>query len=640
MAKNYDELAKDIVAHVGGEDNVSSLKHCVTRLRFVLKDESKADTDYLKNRSGVITVAKAGGQYQVVIGNEVADVYDVVLANTKIKGVGEVDVDDAEPAKGNLFDRFIDLISSIFQPFLGVLCAAGMLKGLTALLAASGMPATNGVYIVFNIMGDGMFQYLPFFLALTAARKFKLDQFTSLALTGAMLYPTLTTSIKATTNFFGIPIKLPSGGYFQTVVPIILAVWFASLVEKQMKKWMPTDVKMFAVPFFTLLISVPLSILLIGPVANTLAAWVGVAFQAIYKFSPILYGAVLGALWQVLVMFGLHWGLVPLAIMDLAQKGWSVLLNPSVAVCFAQTGALAAIMIKTKEKKVKELATPALVSSIFGVTEPAIYGITLPMKTPFIMTCVAGAIQGAYCGLTNVTAYAMGGMGIFLFPSYISPKTGSFSSVINLAICSVISLVLGFALTMMTKIPTLYGEPEAAATGAVATHTATAANNAAANQPEIVESGVKAETLLAPLAGKAIKLSEVKDDVFASGAMGNGAAVEPAEGVLRAPAAGTIQMIFPTGHAVGMKTDNGAEILMHLGMDTVNLQGKGFETVVEKGQHVKAGDVLVNFDLEGIKKQGYDMTTPVVVTNSKDYQAVEAVAEGEVKPGDKFLDLR
>ena len=256
------------------------------------------------------------------------------------------------------------------------------------------------------------------------------------------------------------------------------------------------------------------------------------------------------------------------------------------------------------------------------------------------MTCVAGAIQGAYCGLTNVTAYAMGGMGIFLFPSYISPKTGSFSSVINLAICSVISLVLGFALTMMTKIPTLYGEPEAAATGAVATHTATAANNAAANQPEIVESGVKAETLLAPLAGKAIKLSEVKDDVFASGAMGNGAAVEPAEGVLRAPAAGTIQMIFPTGHAVGMKTDNGAEILMHLGMDTVNLQGKGFETVVEKGQHVKAGDVLVNFDLEGIKKQGYDMTTPVVVTNSKDYQAVEAVAEGEVKPGDKFLDLR
>jgi PTS system beta-glucosides-specific IIC component len=640
MAKNYDELAKDIVAHVGGEDNVSSLKHCVTRLRFVLKDESKADTDYLKNRSGVITVAKAGGQYQVVIGNEVADVYDAVLANTKIKGVGEVDVDDAEPAKGNLFDRFIDLISSIFQPFLGVLCAAGMLKGLTALLAASGMPATNGVYIVFNIMGDGMFQYLPFFLALTAARKFKLDQFTSLALTGAMLYPTLTTSIKATTNFFGIPIKLPSGGYFQTVVPIILAVWFASLVEKQMKKWMPTDVKMFAVPFFTLLISVPLSILLIGPVANTLATWVGVAFQAIYKFSPILYGAVLGALWQVLVMFGLHWGLVPLAIMDLAQKGWSVLLNPSVAVCFAQTGALAAIMIKTKEKKVKELATPALVSSIFGVTEPAIYGITLPMKTPFIMTCIAGAIQGAYCGLTNVTAYAMGGMGIFLFPSYISPKTGSFSSVINLAICSVISLVLGFALTMMTKIPTLYGEPEAAATGAVATHTATAANNAAANQPEIVESGVKAETLLAPLAGKAVKLSEVKDDVFASGAMGNGAAVEPAEGVLRAPATGIIQMIFPTGHAVGMKTDNGAEILMHLGMDTVNLQGKGFETVVEKGQHVKAGDVLVNFDLEGIKKQGYDMTTPVVVTNSKDYQAVEAVAEGEVKPGDKFLDLR
>ncbi|MGM9911163.1 MAG: beta-glucoside-specific PTS transporter subunit IIABC [Lacticaseibacillus absianus] len=638
MAKNYDELAKDIVAHVGGEDNVSSLKHCVTRLRFVLKDESKADTDYLKKRSGVITVAKAGGQYQVVIGNEVADVYDAILANTKIKGVGEVDVDDAEPAKGNLFDRFIDLISSVFQPMLGALSAAGILKGITAILAASGVPTTSGLYILFNAMGDGMFQFLPFFLAYTSAKKFKMDQFTAFALAGAMLYPTLTTTVKSTTNLFGLPLTLPNGGYYSTVVPIIVAVWFASLIEKWTKKWMPTDVKMFGVPLITLLISIPVSIMVIGPVANTASTWVGNAFTAIYGVSPIVYGIVLGALWQVLVMFGLHWGLVPLALMEIAQKGQGVMINASVMICFAQTGALAAIILKTKEKKVKEIATPALLSSIFGVTEPAIYGVTLPMRKPFIMTCIAGAIQGAVCGIFDIKMYAFGGMGIFAFPSFINPKTGSYADLIHLIICGVIALVLGFVLTMFTKIPSLYGE-EAAMTGAVATHTATAAGNAAVNQPEIVESGVKAETLTAPLAGKAIKLSDVKDDVFASGAMGQGAAIEPAEGVLRAPAAGTIQMVFPTGHAVGMKTDNGAEILMHLGMDTVNLQGKGFETLVEKGQHVKAGEVLVNFDLEGIKKQGYDMTTPVVITNSKDYESVKADL-GPVEVGQKLLELK
>lgn len=635
MAKNYDELAKDIVAHVGGEDNVKSLKHCVTRLRFVLKDEGKADTDYLKARDGVTTVVKAGGQYQVVIGNEVTDVYDAVLKNSNIKGVGEVAEDDEEGPKGNLFDRFIDIISSIFQPFLGVLCAAGMLKGVTAILGAAGVATTSGLYILCNAMGDGMFQYLPFFLALTATRKFKMDQFTGMALAAAMLYPTLTTTVKSSTNLFGLPISLPSGGYFQTVVPIILAVWFAAYIEKYMKKWMPTDVKMFAVPFFTLLISVPLSILLIGPIANTLSGWLGAAFQAVFDFSPLIFGALLGGLWQVLVMFGLHWGLVPIAMMDFSTKGWSVLLNPSIAVCFAQTGALIAVILKTKEKKVKEISIPALISSVFGVTEPAIYGVTLPMKTPFIMTCVAGAIQGAYCGFTNVTGYAMGGMGIFAFPSYINPKTGAMGSVINLAICAVASLILGFALTMLVKIPTLYAKKEEVAP--------VGANVVSANAAPVVEKAkvaVKAETVAAPVSGDVLALADVNDEVFASGAMGQGAAVNPNEGVIKAPVSGTISLVFPTGHAVGLKSDNGAEILIHVGMDTVNLEGEGFETLVQKDQHVNAGDELVKFDLEGIKAKGYDMTTPIVITNSKDYSEVKAVAQDSITAGQALLDLK
>lgn len=305
------------------------------------------------------------------------------------------------------------------------------------------------------------------------------------------------------------------------------------------------------------------------------------------------------------------------------NSGWSVLLNPSVAVCFAQTGALAAIMIKTKEKKVKELATPALISSIFGVTEPAIYGITLPMKTPFIMTCIAGAIQGIYCGLTNVTGYAMGGMGIFLFPSYINPKTGSFTSVINLAICSVISLILGFALTMMTKIPTLYGEEETTET-------------TPAEGPSVT---VASETILAPVAGEVCPLSEVKDEVFSSGAMGAGLAIKPSEGLLKSPVDGTVSLVFPTGHAIGLKSKNGAEILIHIGMDTVELNGEGFLVLVSKDQEVKVGQPLVKFDLDAIKAKGYDLTTPVIITNSKSYQEIGDSKRGAVKAGDQVLTL-
>ena len=457
-----------------------------------------------------------------------------------------------------------------------------MLKGVTAILGAAGVATTSGLYILCNAMGDGMFQYLPFFLALTATRKFKMDQFTGMALAAAMLYPTLTTTVKSSTNLFGLPISLPSGGYFQTVVPIILAV------------------KMFAVPFFTLLISVPLSILLIGPIANTLSGWLGAAFQAVFDFSPLIFGALLGGLWQVLVMFGLHWGLVPIAMMDFSTKGWSVLLNPSIAVCFAQTGALIAVILKTKEKKVKEISIPALISSVFGVTEPAIYGVTLPMKTP-----------------------------------YINPKTGAMGSVINLAICAVASLILGFALTMLVKIPTLYAKKEEVAP--------VGANVVSANAAPVVEKdkvAVKAETVAAPVSGDVLSLADVNDEVFASGAMGQGAAVNPNEGVIKAPVSGTISLVFPTGHAVGLKSDNGAEILIHVGMDTVNLEGEGFETLVQKDQHVNAGDELVKFDLEGIKAKGYDMTTPIVITNSKDYSEVKAVAQDSITAGQALLDLK
>lgn len=628
MCRNYGELASDIVAHVGGEQNVKSLKHCVTRLRFVLKDESKAETDYLKNRDGIVTVVSAGGQYQVVIGNQVADVYDAILRVAKIAGVGEAENDGENgTSEMNLFDRFVDVVSGIFQPVLGVLCAAGILKGLTAVAVVFGLDQKSGLYLILNAAGDGMFQYLPLFLAITASRRFKLDSFTGLALGCAMVYPTLATSIKSSTNFWGIPVMLPAGGYYQTVVPIILAVWFAAIIQKQMKKIMPDAIKMFAVPLMTLLICVPVSLLAIGPVANGLSAAVGYAFTAVYRFSPILYGTLLGGFWQVLVMFGLHWGLVPLALIDFAQKGCSTSLVAATAVCFAQTGALAAIMFRSKEVKVKQVGVPALISSVFGITEPAIYGLTLPMRLPFVMTCVAGAVQGAYCGLTDITGYTMGGMGVFAFPSFVNTATHSMKCVLDFGIASLIALVMGFVLTIIVKIPTLY-ENE------------TCADKDLSRSEKSAETHKKVsdEIVSAPVSGRSIPLEEVKDEVFASGSMGKGGAIIPEEGLIKSPVSGKISSVFPTRHSIMLSSDKGADILIHIGINTVNRCGKGFESLVCEGQHVDKGQSLTKFDLHELQNAGYDMTTSIIITNSDDYEGVE-LALGDIVTGQKFIGL-
>lgn len=628
MCRNYGELASDIVAHVGGEQNVKSLKHCVTRLRFVLKDESKAETDYLKNRDGIVTVVSAGGQYQVVIGNQVADVYDAILRVAKIAGGGEAENDGKSgTSEMNLFDRFVDIVSGIFQPVLGVLCAAGILKGLTAVAVVFGLDQKSGLYLILNAAGDGMFQYLPLFLAITASRRFKLDSFTGLALGCAMVYPTLATSIKSSTNFWGIPVMLPAGGYYQTVVPIILAMWFATIIQKQMKKIMPDAIKMFAVPLMTLLICVPVSLLAIGPVANGLSAAVGYAFTSVYRFSPVLYGTLLGGFWQVLVMFGLHWGLVPLALIDFAQKGCSTSLVAATAVCFAQTGALAAIMLRSKEVKVKQVGFPALISSVFGITEPAIYGLTLPMRLPFVMTCVAGAVQGAYCGLTDITGYTMGGMGVFAFPSFVNTATHSMKCVLDFGIASLIALVMGFVLTIIVKIPTLY-ENE------------TCADKDLSRSEKSAETHKKVsdEIVSAPVSGRSIPLEEVKDEVFASGSMGKGGALIPEEGLIKSPVSGKVSSVFPTRHSIMLSSDKGADILIHIGINTVNRCGKGFESLVCEGQHVDKGQSLTKFDLHELQNAGYDMTTSIIITNSDDYEGVE-LALGDIVTGQKFIGL-
>lgn len=621
MAK-YTELAEDILAHIGGAENVSGLRHCVTRLRFNLKDESVADTDYLQQRDGVVTVVKAGGQYQVVIGNHVPDVYEEVVKVGHLPAGGSLDIDEGDDVKpqGNLFDRFIDVVSSLFQPILGALAAVGILKGVTAILAAAGMPADNSIYVVMTAIGDGLFQYLPVLLAVTAANKFKMNIYTALAIAGALVYPNLSQLLGAAKPFMGLSVQLPAGGYYNSVLPIILAIFIASKIERFMKKHTNDNVKMFFVPMATIFVTLWLTFLIVGPVANIASNGVGAFFTTIYNISPILYGFAMGAGWQILVMFGLHWGIVPLIITQIATMGFSPLMAAAALPNFTQTGVLTGVFFKTKEKKVKTGIIPTIISSIFGVTEPAIYGYSLPMKTPFIVSIISSGIVGAYLGYFKVLAYINGGLGVFMYPSYIGPN-GNLMGVMHMLIGTVMAIVLGFVGMMFVKVPKLYDKtPAVATTGATQTQTHVSA--------EVV---LQSEVVKSPVTGDIVALADVEDVVFSSGAMGQGVAVAPSIGEIVAPADGEVKILFPTKHAIGFVTDKGAELLIHIGMNTVELEGKYFTAHVAQGDRVKAGQKLVSFDIAAIQAAGYSVVTPVIVTNSPQYVEVTPTTSQNVR---------
>lgn len=654
----YEDLSKKIIAGVGGKENVNSVVHCTTRLRFKLKDESKAHDDELKNTDGVVTVVKSAGQYQVVIGNEVADVYDALVKEGGFTGGGQVDDDYEDRSNMSLVDKFVDLISGIFTPFLGALAAAGMIKGLTSAIASLGWLSQNsGTYQILYAIGDGFFYFLPIIIAVTAAKKFRVDQFVAIGIAAAMLYPNIV-AINSSKHilmtlfrgsFIESPIhitflKLPviMMNYSSTVIPIIVAVWFAGMVQRWCRKWIPTVVQTFLVPFFTLIITVPLTFLVIGPVTSWLSDALSMMIQAVYNFSPLLAAALMGGVWQVFVMFGVHWGFVAVFYSELASQGFDqVALLPTIAVCFSQIGVVLAIMLQTKNAKTRAIALPAFISGIFGVTEPAIYGVTLPRKKSFVLSCIGGAIGATCFALGNVKAYSMAGMGIFAVPMVIG-KNGIDATVYWTLAAMVVSFVAGFILQFLFGRGAVDAQDAQQVATAVA-QTASEATDIKKNAATIVKSDVKynKETkLMSPLNGKILPLSDVKDEVFASGAMGKGVAIDPTEGILRAPADGHIVLVFPTGHAIGMNTADGAELLMHIGMDTVNLEGKGFETLVKKDQEVKAGDPLVKFDISTIKKAGYEVVTPIVVTNSKNYHEVKVVTQGSVSTGQEILDLQ
>lgn len=632
----YQQLAETIVTEVGGKENIISLTHCVTRLRFKLKDENKANDETIKQLEGVVTVMKSGGQYQVVIGNHVSDVYaDVMPLIGEVNTTAQSDTGKKE----SLFDRFINVISGIFQPVLGLMSAAGMLKGLNILFSILGLYSeTSGVYIFLAGISDALFMYLPVILGYTAAKKFNLKPLMGVLLGLALCYPALQLSTLSEVgkplytlfegsmfsspvylDIFGIP--LISVDYTSTVIPVILIVYFASFCQRLFDWVIPDVVKFFIAPMLTMVVALTIGFLVIGPIATFGSNLIAEGVLAVRNFSPMLSGALVGFFWQILVIFGLHWGIIPIYVNNIATLGYDNVMMPFFAATFAQTAVVFAMMLKTKDKQLKRMAFPSVISGIFGITEPAIYGITLPRKTPFIISCIASGVAGAYYGFANLREYIFGGMGIFEFPAMINPETHGMGDivvgVIGLAIAIPIALILTFI---------FYKDPEEV-------HEVTAVqDNAGA-----VETTIKQTTVFSPLTGTIIPQEEIKDTAFSQGLLGSGIGIHPTIGEVVAPFDGTIVTLFPTKHALGIVSEEGLELLIHVGLDTVQLEGKYFTSHIEQGQTVKKGQKLVSFDIAEIEAAGFSVEVPIIVTNTADYEDIVLTTEKDLQQQDFLL---
>ncbi len=627
------QLAQKYIELVGGKENIKSVAHCVTRLRLKLYDESKADDKAVEAIEQTQGLIKKGGQYQIVLGPGFVDkIYDEVVSEVNIpNGSG----DDQEDENIGIFNKFIDLISSIFTPVLGILAASGMIKGFNVLFSVLGLYAMDSnTYKVLESIGDTFFYFLPVFLGFYAMKKFGGTPMLGATLGAVLVYPffaglagaePISTLFAGTSyqlnvqsSIFGIPLIMPMSGYGSSVIPIIAITYVGSKVEKLIKKYSPDTISLFIVPMTVLLITSVVGLLVVGPILTVLTSIIAITFKSLLAFSPALYGALLAGTWQLLVMFGLHWAIVPLGYMEFGEFAAGnidkIQIMAAVAVVsFSQVGVLGAIIVKTRQEKLKKLAVPAFITAIFGITEPALYGITLKRKKIFAMTCITSAISGGFLSMLNVGAYNMGGLGIFTIPNYLNPNISSFSGQTDFIIV-IIAILLNTVLSF-TAAYFMFND-----------------TTDIDNQHSI--------GLVTPVVGTIVPLEDIDDKVFSSQTMGQTTAIYPHHKEIYAPFDGEIGAVYPTKHAIGIKSTDGVEVLIHMGIDTVELDGFGFEVFVEKGQEVKMDEKIATIDYRAIVEKGYDPTVIVIVLDNNNQEFVLGREPGEnIGKMDELLKL-
>ncbi|MGG1227815.1 beta-glucoside-specific PTS transporter subunit IIABC [Bacillus halotolerans] len=609
---DYDKLSRDILQLAGGEENVQRVIHCMTRLRFNLYDNSKADRSQLEQLPGVMGTNISGEQFQIIIGNDVPKVYQAIVRHSNLsdeKSAG------SSSQKKNVLSAVFDVISGVFTPILPAIAGAGMIKGLVALAVTFGwMAEKSQVHVILSAVGDGAFYFLPLLLAMSAARKFGSNPYVAAAIAAAILHPDLTALLSSgkSISFIGLPVTAAT--YSSTVIPILLAIWIASYVEKWIDRITHSSLKLIVVPTLTLLIVVPLTLITVGPLGAILGEYLSVGVNYLFDHAGLVAMILLAGTFSLIIMTGMHYALVPIMINNIAQNGHDYLLPAMFLANMGQAGASFAVFLRSRNKKFKSLALTTSVTALMGITEPAMYGVNMRLKKPFAAALLGGAAGGAFYGVTGVASYIVGGnAGLPSIPVFIGP------TFIYAIIGLVIAFVAGTAAAYLIGFEDVPSESD---------------------QPSVTNGHQgSGEIIHSPIKGEVKALSEVNDGVFSAGIMGKGFAIEPEEGEVVSPVYGSVTTVFKTKHAIGITSDQGAEILIHIGLDTVKLEGQWFTAHVKEGDKVAPGDPLVSFDLEQIIAAGYDVITPVIVTNTDRYSFSPVKEIGRVQTKEALLAL-
>lgn len=598
----YSELATAVINNVGGKENVKSLRHCITRLRFVLKDESIANDEIIKSMKGTIGLVKAAGEYMVVIGEHVPEVYKEVctqlgLPTSNVKA-------EVSKEKKSFLDKALGVIRSGLGPTLNIMCASGVLKGILVILQMCGVPAESGICMLANAAGDAFFYCLPVIMGYNVAKHLEIDPFYGLILGASMIYPSIQ---NVDVSLLGFTVNT---SYTSSFLPVLFGLLISAPIYKFLQKKLPSVVKGFMTPLITLSIAFPLTFVVIGPIAEVLSNGMNIAINFIFELSPLVGCTILGGIWQILVMFGIHSLIVMFAFYAVMAGNPSLMLASTWTVCFGIVGILLATFAKSRDQQVKSAALPAAVSAVFGVTEPGMYGIVVPRKVLLGISCIAGACAGLVVGVFNMKIYSYAGMGVIGLLSFLNPENPQFFPIV---LAVLVPLFVGFGLTTI-----LYKDEKST----------------------VKEQLDEMHIVQMPVNGLVKNITESSDEAFSSEALGKGIVIFPENGEVAAPVSGMVKTLFPTKHAIGIVADDGTEVLLHIGVNTVNLQGKYFTTHIKQGDRVEAGDPLVSFDKQAIEKEEYSTEVLVTITNGSDYRDIIHLHKGALITGQPVLRIK